>query len=239
LNDGHVHFGICGLTGLRFFEKDVEHLIRRFKLDKILLFPFDRDLYRMNRKVIRIGERNKHVVPLARVSPSDKKTNAQLRSWFASGLVGGIKIHPSMDRIPVTSPRYRQVLELVDDFGKVAVVHCGRWQKVSGYRFVLDAARKYPNAKLVAAHMGGNELDNTKGAIEGARNVRNVFLDTSNCRISLMIQLAVKQIGADRLVFGSDTPWGNVYSNLYTVTEADISHRDKQKILNGGCVFDR
>jgi len=231
LCDAHVHFGKCGLTGLTFYEKDVENLIKRFGIDKMLLFPFDIDTYDSNKRIIKMTRTWRQITPLIRISLNDLRSYRMLAKYLKADAVGGVKIHPSMDGIPVTNDYYASAFELVDRYNKIALIHCGRWEQVSSYKFALEIARKHPKARIIIAHMGGNELANTKGAIEGAKDVGNVYLDTSNCRIPLMVKYAVQQIGSNRLVFGSDTPWGSILPNLFTVLDADIPLKEKNRIF--------
>ena len=68
---------------------------------------------------------------------------------------------------------------------------------------IADLARRYPQAMLIEAHIGGG--GDWEWAIRQLRHVPNVYLDTSGSVIdSGMIEMAVAELGADRLLFGTD-----------------------------------
>jgi len=234
LADAHVHFGTCGLTGLVFFEADVVNLVRRFGLDIVLVCPFDLDLHRTNLRVFELAKHTKEVKVLLRMSALSPFND--LLDLIQDEHVAGVKFHPSMDKTPITNEHYTSSFKVLDDLGKCALIHCGRWEQVASYRFAIERAQQHPHVKVIIAHMGGNELANTKGAIEDSRSQENIFLDTSNCRISRMIEYAVELLGDDRILFGSDTPWGNIPANAAMILEAEVSSITKRKIMHDNLV---
>jgi len=144
-----------------------------------------------------------------------------------------VKFHPSFDRAPVTNGAYDDLFTWLEENHLIALIHCGRWREVSNYRFALEVAEAHPDLKVVLAHMGGNELALSLGAIEGARDLENVYLDTSNCRIPFIIEIAVKELGSRRILLGSDYPWGSLKANVWTVLDSEISEDSKRRILHG------
>ena len=88
-------------------------------------------------------------------------------------------------------------------------------------------ADKYPNMKLIIAHVGSEAfLDAALNAKHG-----NIYVDTSGSASHLnhIIERAVQRIGAEHILFGTDT-----YSpafQLARIAWADISDREKRRIL--------
>ena len=229
--DAHVHFGQCGLTGLRFGVQDVERLIRRFGIEKMLLFPFDMELHASNCQVLRLAKHISQVTPLLRV-PSEIDDEFLTLLTHSLDIIGGLKFHPSMTRKPITDESLTPLFRMLEEHGKIALIHCGRWEQVSSFRFVSMRASLHPKMKFIMAHMGGNELANTQGAILDAKEHPNIYLETSNCRIGLMIRKAVSEMGDDRILFGSDTPWGCISANTCTVLDAGLSIESQGKIMH-------
>jgi uncharacterized protein len=64
-------------------------------------------------------------------------------------------------------------------------------------------AGEYPDVPVLIAHMGKYDLTYFEAAMILARRRRNVYLTTSNTRREF-IERAVEEIGAERLIFGSD-----------------------------------
>jgi predicted TIM-barrel fold metal-dependent hydrolase len=234
--DAHVHFGTCSLSGLTFMEKDVVQLVKRFNLRKLFLFPFDVDSYAANKAILNLSRSVRQTVPLIRISLADKRSVNLLEESLREEMAYGVKIHPSLDRTPITASYYRPVFDIVDQYGKIAVVHCGRWKEVSSYKFAIQIAKEFSNARIILTHMGGDELACMKGAIQAARGLKNVYIETSNCRISEMIKRAVQELGESRILFGSDTPWGNIPSNACMIQESEISAQAKNQILSSNLI---
>jgi hypothetical protein len=69
-------------------------------------------------------------------------------------------------------------------------------------------------------------------AIQASRQ-GNVFTDTSSSKsiLSGLIEWAVREVGADRILFGTDTPLYFAASQRMRVEQAEISPEDRRKIL--------
>lgn len=59
----------------------------------------------------------------------------------------------------------------------------------------------------------------------------NVYVDTSVTWVSYMMDY-IKSFGAERIIFGTDWPYGNVNDQVRRIQILPISDRKKQKILN-------
>lgn len=102
---------------------------------------------------------------------------------------------------------------------------------------VANLARRYPEAKLLMAHFGGNCYHGIR-AVRGLRNVWHDFSGTPFRRDD--VDYAVERVGADRIVFGSDMPITYLV-NYGQVEEAELSQEDKDRIYykNALELFDR
>jgi len=97
---------------------------------------------------------------------------------------------------------------------------------------VAELARLYPQAKLIMAHLGG---DWQRGV--AALSDTTACVDTSGSIVERgMIERAVKRLGADRVIFGSDSAGGALAVAYAKVTGAQISDEDKQKVLGDNFV---
>jgi len=65
-----------------------------------------------------------------------------------------------------------------------------------------------------------------------ARKYKNVYLDTSAATwIQYTLEQAVAEVGADKLIFGSDGPWFSPSIMLACLRELELPERDMRKIL--------
>ena len=102
---------------------------------------------------------------------------------------------------------------------------------------VARLAQRYPEAKLLMAHLGGSCYH----GLPSIADCPNVWVDYS-CSIfgGDDLQYAIEMLGADRILHGSDMP-GSYLVNLGQLMELDIPQEDKDKIMfrNADKLFDR
>jgi predicted TIM-barrel fold metal-dependent hydrolase len=100
---------------------------------------------------------------------------------------------------------------------------------MSGGQHLARLAARYPEAKLICGHIGGG--GDWEWAIRSLRHAKSVYLDTSgSVTDEAMIDLAVKTVTADRLLFGCDMSWT---AGIGKVRAAQLSAADRRKILGG------
>lgn len=234
ISDSHVHIGQCGLSGLKLSVQNFLEYINGNNLHQVVVMPFDTKLRETNSKIVDLADCFQDVYGLMRfqITPYHQHIKEFLELLDRNKRVIGVKLHPTFDRLPITHPLFNEIVEGCAEREGLMLIHCGRWKEVSDYRFAYQIAAQYPQLKVIIAHMGGNELANCRGTINMAQNHPNVYLDTSNCRLSLLLKEAVDLLGAHRILFGTDYPWGSFHANFFTVYDAPISEKDKKTILH-------
>lgn len=90
--------------------------------------------------------------------------------------------------------------------------------------------------KLVLAHMGGNEL---WSEVEERLVGRNVYFDTGVI-LDRMPQeqflRMVREHGADRIVFGTDSPWADQKKFVEILKEMPLEEEERNQIFAGTAV---
>ena len=102
---------------------------------------------------------------------------------------------------------------------------------------VARLAERYPEARIIMAHLGGNCYN----GIKPVRDYENVYVDISGSLFRRdELDYTVKQIGSERILFGTDMI-GSFLVNLGQVEEAYLTHEQKAMILYGNAlrIFDR
>lgn len=98
---------------------------------------------------------------------------------------------------------------------------------------VASLADRYPEAKLIMAHLGGNAYH----GIKAIRDKPNVWTDFSGSLFGREdIDYAVSQLGSDRVLFGSDMPGCSFITNYAQVQEADLTPRQREDIYSNNAV---
>ena len=90
---------------------------------------------------------------------------------------------------------------------------------------------RYPDVTLVIPHLGmlgGSPLD----FLRRFKSDDNVYFDTSLGSPG-MIRRFVEELGAHRVIFGSDIPFGYMRSELWKVKEAGLSEEEYRMVVGG------
>ena len=91
----------------------------------------------------------------------------------------------------------------------------------------VQAARAYPEAMLIEAHIGGG--GDWEWAIRQLRQAPSVYLDTSGSVIDEgMVEMAARELGVDRLLFGTDM---TMEGGVGKILGADLTGAVKEKIF--------
>lgn len=155
------------------------------------------------------------------IDPRIEETFRQAERMLQHKKCVGIKLHPYYHKYSLEE--YAQKLfDFASRFQTVVLIHP---EKEASY--ILPIADAYPNVTFIVAHLGGEAYVD---AVEFAVH-KNVYTDTSGIASStnLMVESAYRRIGADRILFGTDT-----YSAAFQrgrIEFALLPKEDKQKIL--------
>ncbi|MEZ4733673.1 MAG: amidohydrolase family protein [Caldilineaceae bacterium] len=109
------------------------------------------------------------------------------------------------------------------------------WYKSTGYIYnestpadIRHLALRFPDVSIIMAHLNGCGV---RGVLD-IQDLPNVVIDTSGSQPDAgFTEFAVEQLGADRVLFGSDAPIRDYAVQLAKVTGAQISDTARQQIL--------
>lgn len=130
------------------------------------------------------------------------------------------------------------LLEYLAEKGATAAFHTGgdAPDQTSPYR-IGKIAKQYPDMKILMVHIGcgGMSYDLSRQAIEVANECPNIYMVGSDIRTSSLLNV-IKQLGTDRICFGSDAPFENmkVEVNRYrTLFEEELPREAYEGIMSG------
>jgi predicted TIM-barrel fold metal-dependent hydrolase len=113
----------------------------------------------------------------------------------------GLKLHPVGHGCDPLWQDGVLPFQVADDLGITLMVHTGLGSPVADPSHLLARAKEFPDLKIVMAHMGVAEK--VAEAIQVMRECPNIFGDLSLVS-DYLVKSIVEQVGADRLMFGSD-----------------------------------
>ena len=147
----------------------------------------------------------------------------------------GVKLNGAQDGYPIDDPEVAMpVIEQIAAAGKVLAFHVGAdaFENTHPFR-VAKIAEAFPATKILMVHMGGvGHADLTRSAIEFASRHPNLFLIGSAVRSSAILA-AIDTLGADRVCFGSDTPFEpmHVEAARYQALLGDLPEQARQRVM--------
>ena len=95
---------------------------------------------------------------------------------------------------------------------------------------VVELAGRHPRASLICGHTGGD----WEQGIPVVRDAKNVVIEIAGSDPTAgFVEMAVRELGEDRILFGSDAGGRSYGSQLGKVLGADISVDARRKILAG------
>lgn len=171
------------------------------------------------------------------VHPLQPETYKQADAALRQKRCVGIKIHPEEHGYPIKE--YGDaIFQFAAERRAVLLTHSGELNSLP--QDFVPFANCYPEVTLILAHLGcSHDKDKTHQvrAIQASQK-GNVFVDTSSANSIFpgLIEWAVCEVGADRVLFGSDTPTYSVAMQRARIDTADISNADKQLILRNNAV---
>lgn len=239
--DLHCHLsGVDGRTPEERMARLLE-LADRLGIDRLCVYmglaflrnPTPEELARQNDEVLQaIAHWRDRAFGFAYVSA--EHVDASLREidrLIARGPMVGVKLwvskrchEPDVDAI------VRRAAELK------ALVFQHTWFKTDGTQYpgestpldLVELAKRHPDTPLVCGHTGGTwEL-----GVRAVRPYKNVYVDLAGSDpTNGFVEMAVRELGAERVLYGSDAGGRSFASQLAKVRGAEISDAEKGLIL--------
>jgi predicted TIM-barrel fold metal-dependent hydrolase len=201
--DAHSHLG--RLPGV---DRTAAALLREMDAaaaDRAVVFSFAQ---RVDNELVLASARDHpdRLIPFAVINPWLEDAAGTLVRALDQG-ARGLKLHPIahgfvLDRHDLVDP----LLEVCADRGLPVIAHCTA-DPLSVPNCLGELARVFPSVPFLMAHMG--HMYDTNGAIATARRWPNVYLETSSA-FYRSIRKAIREVGPDRIVMGSNSPTGSL-----------------------------
>jgi len=155
------------------------------------------------------------------------KAVAELRRAVEDGLVG-LKLHPSMQGYPAHDPIIEPVVAAAIELDLPIYIHSGT-PVFSLPLQIVELALQYPEGKFIMGHMGG--ADFYVDVPSSAHRAENVFYETSlTCHVGYVDEI-ILQAGAQRVIFGSDSPTSQQAAELLKIRLAKLTDVERVGVL--------
>jgi predicted TIM-barrel fold metal-dependent hydrolase len=167
-----------------------------------------------------------------------KESLEEIKRCVDLGMVG-LKVYT---QAKINDPLFYPIIEKFIDLKMIILMHGHCQLGVGGYRKkyetgirpntstpddFVDAAKRYPEAMLQYAHIGGG--GDWEYACKAFKNYPNLYVDTSGSNNpGHMVDFAVEQMGEDRVFFGSDNCY---YQSIGKILASNLTESQKRKLF--------
>jgi predicted TIM-barrel fold metal-dependent hydrolase len=178
------------------------------------------------------------LIGCARIDPRQTEASKdEIRRTAEQHGFPGIALHPAEQGFKINDPLVLPVIALASELGLFVHVEIG-YPILSTPMQVAQLARLFPSTPFVLAHMGS---DSYFGDALGAGTLySNLYLETSGHVLTGEakngIRMAIDALGAERILFATDTPYFEVKIELLRIEVANLSQDEQALILGGNCL---
>lgn len=171
-------------------------------------------------QVMAAAENEKRIIPFTGpdYTAGAADHTARFRDEVAAG-VRGLKLHPILDKVPLDSAETMAVVEAFAPHNRPVLFHSGyAWYYAKKEEQVnerpefgeigpaIPLIKAFPSTKFIAGHAG---LAQVQEVIQMLAKYPNVYVDTS-FQPPNVIQQLIDAFGPERVLYGSDWPWGGM-----------------------------
>ncbi|MCL5985613.1 MAG: amidohydrolase family protein [Actinobacteria bacterium] len=238
LIDAHCHLGTY-MKHYPITDKTIDQMIEgldRCGVDKMgvshyegLHYDFVEGNYELKKAYDKYPDR---VIPYFVVNPrytalSYEEIKKCSEDWGFKAL----KLHPQFQEYYINSDPPKRIVQRAANYKLIIITHTGdayAGSFATPYMFA-DLASEFPELKFIMCHMGVTDWPD---AVAVAKANKNIILDTTGATINYgMIEIAASEIGADRIIWGSDYSMYPIELGLSKIIDSELDEESKQQIL--------
>ena len=167
----------------------------------------------------------------------------------------GIKIHPVYQGVPADDARYIRILRRCGELGLLVLIHAGWDIGFPGNDCALPgkihrALKESGDVRVILAHMGGWRawresletfaegnayIDTAFSLGEFVPNGDGYYASREECMMLDAEEFVkmVRAFGAERVLFGSDSPWASQKDTVRSIESLPLTDDEKMKIFCG------
>jgi len=224
--DSHTHWGPSLTLGTEVTTIELLRQAEESRVQRIVIFPFPSTAIedeRINDKVLKLGKKNARFIPYYYI-PEDLRPIPVGKNFYGGKWhwVRGVQDCSSNYQV-LDDPHLDHFIEASEAIDLPIVFE-------EELAFTEAFVRKTKNLKIIIPHLGmlgGNPLD----FLKTFKSRENVFFDTALAGTETIMQF-VEKIGKERILFGSDIPFGTMKQELEKILSLSIGDAEKEWILS-------
>ena len=223
--DSHLHLGSIPDKKRSWGSFDeYKKIAKKLGIEKYCLVPiglpenFSNKTTPDNESVLRESEKNKSIIPVYWFNIFDLPNQIDDR-------YRAIKLHPDIGEIEINDKR---VIDFTNKINLPIFVHTNESKDYSNLGKVSELAKKV-NVPVIAVHSGS--VTKTFFKLDSYDFPKNVYFETSGIQYSVILKKIYERFGAEKIVFGSDYPFGDPRVSLAMIETLDPSKKEYNLII--------
>lgn len=193
-------------------------------------FPTGKYLYKTSLECIEFAkDYSDRIIPFACVNPMKGDEALSELKDLLSKSARGLKLHPNAFGHTPNHPMVKPLIKACLDAGvNVIVTHTGGTDLALPF-LASELAREFPDINLILFH-SGYHMQRPESKIV-AKRYKNLYLETANAAGPYSLKRMVEDVGADKIVFGSDAGCTRPLFEVIRILLSDLEPEDEEKIL--------
>ncbi|UCC38887.1 MAG: amidohydrolase family protein [Candidatus Aminicenantes bacterium] len=139
----------------------------------------------------------------------------------------GLKLHQCWESFSVESNYFMNIADWAENKGLPVFIHFGSDKEILK---LIEYKKIHQDLVLIIGHLYGLEF-----FLKEKLTFNNIYFDISTFQVTSdeRVMKAIKRFGAEKITFGSDTPYGknNLKNNIERINRLPISQGEKELIL--------
>lgn len=156
-----------------------------------------------------------------------RKGTEELIRALDRGLMG-LKVHSILQGFMLCDAIADPLMEVAASYGVPVYVHTGTMGNALPFQ-LLELAQRHKKIKFVMGHMGYSDF--WYDVIPVMERAKNVYAETSHAAPDTVHAL-IEQIGADRIIFGSDVPVSSLEVEIGKIRLLDLDKKEQEKVFS-------
>ncbi len=202
--DLHTHIGqFGGWANVSCTAEELVESMRMYNVETSAVYFTDNELVRKA-----VKKYSKQLVGCVWPDPRQEESRQLVRKALRTWGFKGVKLHPLFHAFLPNDEIVHPIIEEARKAKVPVLIHTGH-SPFSLPWSVGELADNFPDVKIVMLHMGDGHGLYIEAAINTARRYENIYLETSAMPMAMKIKEAVKVLGKERVLYGSDIPFGH------------------------------
>jgi predicted TIM-barrel fold metal-dependent hydrolase len=228
--EAHAHLGEFAVFGETLTTEKLLAIMDEYDIERAVVSALPNILTRQATE-----EHPERISGLVRVNPFDKDAPALVDEAIRDWGFKGVKLNPLFNNYTPDNPIVDPVMEVAWRHGVPVLIHSGHapWSLPWSFERL---ARRFPDVTIVMAHMGHGHIVYINGALDVAEDHPNIVVDTAGMTMHSKIREAVQRLGDDRVMYGSDVPFGHPAWEIPKVRISGLYEPQLRKVLYDNAV---